>query len=502
MAARRGISQGSTVTVCGPLSSCSPGARVLLGGLLLAGAALPACNCDDSLGQLRATIEVQPDSLDFGSVALDSTKELEISVRNKGSFLLTLTGFETAAPFIAPAGTATVGTGRTITRLIGFRPTALGPASGTLTITSDLEGSEPVVLPLSGTGIQAAVKVDPATVDFGEVLWTPATMPERRTVTVSNPGTDTFELLDIELTENGGGQMTLDAGSVVGTYAPGAMQTFEVAFMPTARGPASGAVRIHTNTVAAPEIVVPLTARAVGPVLQLCGNAEGEAEQCVTPTDRPRVRLITTRMGMARGQLRAKNVGDRPLTISAVLVNGPAAEFSFVPAPSTSPIVIPANGDSTWSVTYTPQDYAFDSVIVSFASDSSSGGIESMRVEGDVIRPDLEAVPRGLTFHHTGNIPRGQTRIRLYNCGTAPLRLGAITVRQLTGPVTAFSLENVPAAGTMIAPQPNCSNDPEGAAFDVVFATTTDGSYTGEVSVGSDDPLEPTITITAAGAKD
>jgi hypothetical protein len=56
-------------------------------------------------------------------------------------------------------------------------------------------------------------------------------------------------------------------------------------------------------------------------------------------------------------------------------------------------------------------------------------------------------------------------------------------------------------SGTVIQPQPACTMGAEGAHFDVVFATMTNGQYAATVSIPSDDPLNPTITVNVQGTK-
>lgn len=464
--------------------------------------AIPACNCEDSLGQLRANVAVEPESLDFGRVAVGGLKEVELTIRNKGSLRIELTGFDADAPFVAPVGTSSVATGSVTRRRIGFRPTALGAVSGTLRIMTSVDDNAVLEVPLTGEGIQAAVVVDPPLVDFGDVLFVNGATPESRTITVSNPGTDSFELQRISLRTDANGAFDVDPMGAVKTFAPGESATLSVSFLASARGRVEGELVIETTAPEGEEIVVPLRANGVGPELQLCSNVTGQPEACVMGMTRPRLVFTTERTGMATGQIRAVNIGDRDLTINAVIVTGAATELSFAPAPSMTAIVVPPGQASTWDVTYTPQDYAFDSVIVSFASNSSSAGVESIRVEGTVIRPDLEVQPRGVTFRHTGNIPRGQTHVTIYNCGTAPVTLGQITLAQTGGPTAALSVANVPMAGTVIPPQPACSSGPEGAGFDVVFETLTNGNYTGTVSVPSDDPVDPVLPVNVAATKD
>jgi uncharacterized repeat protein (TIGR01451 family) len=103
-------------------------------------------------------ISVAPSSLNFGSQGTGTTSAAQpVVVTSSGTSALTVSSASASGPFqvsndgcsgagpIAPAGTCTV--------QVVFQPTALGPASGTLTINSD-GGTKTVAL--SGTGVAVA----------------------------------------------------------------------------------------------------------------------------------------------------------------------------------------------------------------------------------------------------------------------------------------------------------------------------------------------------------
>jgi hypothetical protein len=470
---------------------------------LIGAIAFGGCQCDESLGQLRATIEVMPKELNFGQVPINSSKELELTIRNLGTFQLTISQFNAMEPFIPPAGTATVGTGsQTRTVHVGFRPTALGPQSGTLTIATDDPDAPIVEVPLKGAGIEAAITVEPSAIDFGDVMWTTMGTPVRREVTVSNPGSDSFQLTTLELVENGGGQLMLDARNAKGTYGPGDSNKFEVSYLPNMRGPVTGSVRLVNTTRAAPEIVIPLSGKGVGPEIAICAGVDGGTDLCTTAGERPKVDFRVDRMATGQGHIKVSNIGDRDLTISQAQVTGLASEFAFVPAiDGMTPYTIPPGQELTWQVAYGPADYDFDSIIVSFFSNSSVRGNDSVRVEGRIKRAKIEVEPRSLTFRLSGAVTRNRTPVRIKNCGDYALVIGSdVTIRQLTGPAMALSLENAPRAGAMVMPQ-NCMVDPPGLEFFVVFETMTNGNYSAEVTIPSNDPTEPSVTVMVGATK-
>jgi hypothetical protein len=510
--ARAGVStQDAAVsrTTRSPLAAARRPARLGLArsAALLLALGVGGCSCDENIGRLKATIAVEPTQLDFGQVAVNSSKELSLKITNLGSFILSIESFDADPPFIAPTMTATVGTGaQGIEILVGFAPTALGPVSGTLVLTTSDPDAPTVEVPLVGTGIEAAITVTPPVVDFGEVLWNRQTRAQRATVTVTNPGTDAFELTSIELSDDGEGTFTLEPMAVQRVFAAGDTETFEVTFLPRGRGPVSGSVRITNTTRQAPEIVVPLMGTGVGPQMEICAQAGTSAELCTQNGEVPRVDFgLVPLTDTAQGRIRVLNVGERDMRITQAMVTGAAQEFSFTPALAMGmvDIMVPGGMEASWQVGYDPEDYQFDAVIVSFLSDAANPVASSVRVEARVPKATIEVVPRSMTFRLGGAANRSVTPVRLYNCGQEALRItGALNLRFGTGPDrNAFAIENAPAVGTMIQPQGCGPQDPAGASFDVVFSTSTDGNYTASVDIPSNDPLYPVVTVEIGATK-
>lgn len=471
--------------------------------LILPLLAFTGCSCDETIGGISAQIELMPESIDFGQVAVNSTKDVTLKITNKGTFQLRIEGYEADAPFLAPEGPTIVPTGRSSTVTVGFLPTALGAQQGTLTLTTNDPDAPTIDVPLSGTGIEAAVTVDPTSIDFGEVLWTRTAQPERRTITVTNPGSDSFDLTSLTLVDTASNAFALEgAMAAIKTYAPRASATFEVTYRPNRRGAVNGKIRLTTTTRAAPVIEVPLEAKGVGPEINLCTGVLGGSETCTQRGDRPRIDFLVDRMAMGQGRVRVINTGDRDLTVSQVLLPGAAAEFSVNPSiMNMAPVVIPAGMERPWDVTYTPADYLFDSVILSFVSDATNTGANSLRMEGRVRRQAIRVIPLGVTLRIEGGVTRSQLPIKIYSCGDFPLTIRSIRVRQTSGPGSVFSLARAPMDGAVLQPTADCENNPAAAEFDIIFETMTFGNYSAEIDIMSDDPIDSLRTVTVGATK-
>ncbi|HKC23380.1 MAG TPA: choice-of-anchor D domain-containing protein, partial [Thermoanaerobaculia bacterium] len=100
-----------------------------------------------------AGISVSPASLDFGSVAAGSTKDLAVTISNGGNASLIVSSLSAGAPFsvVSPAAPFTVTAGAQQPVTVRFAPAAPGSASGALVIASNDALHATLSVPLSGS---------------------------------------------------------------------------------------------------------------------------------------------------------------------------------------------------------------------------------------------------------------------------------------------------------------------------------------------------------------
>lgn len=183
-------------------------------------------------------------ALDFGNVALDATKDIEVTISNPGTGLLTISsivaatvGPATGAFSTTDAGgfTLAVGASRTIT--VTFDPdiTQPGTTTGSLTVNHDgAAGSD--VVSLTGDG---AVPVSVAGVNFGR-----AKAGASQSVTLSVPaGAAAINVTSIVAS----GFFAHDALATPFAVADGAPITFNVIYTPPGPGYYTGVLAITHN---------------------------------------------------------------------------------------------------------------------------------------------------------------------------------------------------------------------------------------------------------------
>ncbi|HET6967626.1 MAG TPA: peroxidase family protein, partial [Ornithinibacter sp.] len=99
---------------------------------------------------------VAPATVDFGRRAVGSVRTQSVRVTNNGPGTVTFSGVTTSGPFTAtlgncPVAPATLAVGRSCNLSVSFRPTQVGPVTGSLTVTSNAVGS-PQLVNLTGIG--------------------------------------------------------------------------------------------------------------------------------------------------------------------------------------------------------------------------------------------------------------------------------------------------------------------------------------------------------------
>lgn len=121
-------------------------------------------------------IQVTPSSLDFGSVALGQTADRTLTVANAGTLVLKVSGLTIANPrftVTSPSAPFDVAAGAQQTVTVRFSPSAAGPQTGSLSITSN---AGPAGVALAGVG--AAPSGTPPSISAVSV-----TVPDEDTVT-------------------------------------------------------------------------------------------------------------------------------------------------------------------------------------------------------------------------------------------------------------------------------------------------------------------------------
>ncbi|RPJ11843.1 MAG: choice-of-anchor D domain-containing protein, partial [Deltaproteobacteria bacterium] len=191
----------------------------------------------------RALMNVNPTTLDFGTLCTGSSLEKTVTVRNNGDCPGPIgTIGSPAAPFSIVGGTCsnnqTLNPGGSCSVVVRFTPTSVGSFNSRFALSS-------VDVTLTGTGSQQNITLSPSNVDFGNVC---AGNVSEQTVTVRNDGNCPATLGPVGPPAE---PFSITGGTCSNnqTLNPGQSCTFVVRFAPTSAGSFNSSLAVSSVNV-------------------------------------------------------------------------------------------------------------------------------------------------------------------------------------------------------------------------------------------------------------
>jgi len=380
----------------------SPSVMVLLTGVVIA----PA-------------IAVQPASLAFGPQRVATTSGVQVmTITNVGTDLLTITSVVADAPFVTPGIPGLViPPGNFATIEVQFAPVGPGPASGSVTITSDAE-TGPTMVPVTGIGAQPVLVVGAPSLDFGaQRVGTTTT----RTVTVGNSGDAPLAIIAAVA------PAPFAIAPPPRTVLPGAQVTLSVTFSPDTVGSALATAVVTTDAGGA---LVALGGVAVQPAVSVTPSTIDYGDLRVGATSPPTTIEIT-------------NPGSDTLHVHAI-----AIPPGFQPtAPIPLPAAIAPSKALVFDIVFTPFAQAIFSGAIAIASDAGPAAVE---VAGRGVVPVLVASLLQLDFGAVAIGASSALAVQLTNPGEAPVAVAGASIIGSTDYAMIGALPPVIAPGASV----------------------------------------------------
>ena len=406
-------------------------------------------------------------SLNFGSVAPNTSKSLALMVTNSGNKTVNISSASASTKYFALTPMTfpvSVPAGQSTNLSISFTPNAASTFSATLSISSDASNGAQSV-GLSGTGVTpGALSANPTSLSFGSVtIGNQSSIQE----TITNTGASSVTVSKVGMT---GAGLSVSGIATPLTLNAGQNAFFTVSFIPTASGPVNGNL-IVTSTATNSTLTIPVSATGVTPgALAANPTSLGFGNVNVGSTA-PLSEII-------------KNTGSSSVTVSKVAITGAGFSVSGI----TTPLTLNAGQNS-------PQ------FRVSFAPTTAGAVNGNLTITSTATNPTLTIPVSG-----TGVTPAGQLSV-----SPAPLALGNVTVGSsgtATGKLTASGASvTVTAASTNSSaftisgfslPQTIAAG--QNANFTISFNPTAAGSATATLTfTSSAQPSTTTETLTGTG---
>ena len=233
-------------------------------------------------------LSLSASSFDFKTVAVGQTVKQPLTVTNRGQSPIQLTGLNISnKEFVitGPSVPRTILPANSLSYTVSFSPTALGKASGTLTIASDAAVSSRVDLSGSGEKTITNLVLTPSAVSFGNLA---LKSTAAQNVTMQNTGDISMTIQGITVAGAGFGYSSLSPGF---SLAPNQKVTFQVWFSPKIAGAAAATVSFLSPNLSSPE------------VLSLTGNGVSSSSGGGTPPPPPTQHTVHLNWNASTGQV-------------------------------------------------------------------------------------------------------------------------------------------------------------------------------------------------------
>jgi hypothetical protein len=361
------------------------------------------------------TMTPTPSSVPFGNVKVGSSGSQSVSIKNSGNTSVTISQVTVSAKDVSVSGITTPVTltpSQTTSMTVSFSPTTTESVSGNVTVSSTQGAS--AVIPVTGTGVQAALSITPASFSFGNVA---IGTTDSQTIRLSNTGTAALTVSQVSVT---GSAFSTTGLTLPLTLNPGQASTFNAQFSPTSTGGASGSLTITSNAPGSPATVA-LTGTGVAATLTLSlssssfsfGNVDTGSSSTQTET-------IT-------------NTGNANVQITGISVSG--SGYSLTGA--GTPVGLSAGQKLTFSVIFSPTNAGSATGAVTVTS-NATGSPATISLSGTGVTATSHSV--ALTWNASTSTVSGYNVYRSTTSGTGYVKQNNSLVSSLA--YTDSSVQN------------------------------------------------------------
>jgi hypothetical protein len=321
------------------------------------------------------TVSASPASLSFGNVNAGGSSAKSVTLTNNGNSSMTLSQITVNGKDVHVSGITTpaiIAAGKTAVLNVSFTPASSESVTGNITVAS-VQGAN-AVIPVSGSGVQAALNVTPTSATFGNVS---VGTSVSQTIQLSNTGTAALTVSQLSVTGSGysTGSVTLPI-----TINPGQSSTFNIQYLPTAAGSATGSVNIVSSALNSPATIT------------LSGSGVAATQTISLSTTNISFGNVTTGTASAHG-VTVTNTGNASVKISQIGLSG-SAGFSLTGA--AVPVTLSASQSLTFNVVFNPSTAGSAAGGVTLTS-NATGSPSTISLSGTGVQPATHSVTLGWT---------------------------------------------------------------------------------------------------------
>jgi|GEM_PF-2667553 len=408
------------------------------------------------------------DTIEFGTVAVDATRSIDVIVTNDGTADLTISGVSVpGSAYSASVGTGTLAPGQSRAITVTAAPDATGNPTGTLTLSTNLGDT---TWSLNGSAQARELDVT-GSLDFGE---TPVGSTATADLQVDNTGTLPLQVDLQDAIDDS--QFSLVGAPKQLTVPGGDSRTVTVSFSPAGTGDQTGTLTLETNDAGGiddvDETSVPVTLAGNGTTSSLVVVGDSTLSFDSIAAGATETSSITLRND---GGAQINNLG-------AQLGGQNETLFTLGSVPSS----LAGGSTTTIDVTYQPDAVGDHRATLSVSG--SNGASTSAVLNGSAVPPAAELNRTSLDLGYVAVDGGTSTAaVEISNVDTHGTELTATASVQGSN---AYSIASQPAS-------PIASG---GSSVVVVrYDPTAKGSQSATLEIATNDPDKPTLNVSLGG---
>lgn len=434
---------------------------------------------------VRPQVYLHDQELNFGVISWTATAADTTSIGNIGSAVLSIDSVYTddaefRLPEPAPIWPVVIEPGGEWPLALTFNPETMGIFESTVHILNSDPDFPEVTIDLIGEAIAPVIQVAPVLIQFGEI---PLGENQIQLFTVSNSGSDLLIIDEMEV-EGEAFSLLLDPLSSLrqksknkhnrrtlpDTLTVGETREYSVRFQPVSPGAYQGSVLIYSDGYNEETSQVSLTGTALAPQIAVSDSLLDFGQAALGDT------IIQT--------VELSNIGTSTLALLSFELSTTGGFFLFPPIFAQDTLAVGESIDVRLG--FTPLAAIEYTATAQLVTDSFANATIQMLLTGQGIAPQISLDQNSLNF---GQVRVGQSEslsLAIQNIGQDTLLVSSIL-----NPEPAFELPEL-AYPLIILPGENSS-------IDVTFAPTEALNYATQLTIRSNDPDDPELTLSLQG---
>ncbi|MBN1350511.1 choice-of-anchor D domain-containing protein [candidate division KSB1 bacterium] len=413
------------------------------------------------------SIYVNPQIVQFDSVLINATKQMQVQVSNEGTAQLTVSSVESdESQFSVDVSQFTLAPGARRTLTITFRPVIYDTIRGTLTIMSNDPDAPETLIQMVGVGRRQKdqkIAVSPSALDFGIIALDSF---DELPVTIKNSGEKNLYVDSIRVDDS---QYTVSADTMV--IAPGKERIVQVTFAPTIVDTVRATIAVHNDDLTNP-----------APKVSLVGIGREKTPPAISVQPNATVDFGRIQLGnSSRKIFTITNSGEQTLAITDISSSNDQFE------PDTSQLSVASGRTVELGVTFSPTVAGKSDAELTIASNDPDTPSVIRNMTGEGVKVEEQDIFVSADSLYFGGVKIGESRTRYFwvkNVGELILNVSQIQSHdaQFTVNPSSFSLE----------PQ----------QFKYVYVTFTPqnlGTVNGSLTIYSDDPDSGELNLGLVG---